>query len=431
MEDVKKAEDASSVIENKLTDKQIKKNLILMILMDSIFSMGAIDLQIVMQPLWKYLHATNTQIGMVGTWSMLSLIPIFLSPYISNKCRYKKLYLFFSHVPYIGTWGIMAFILFKTHSWNISSHTLLFLTIALSVATNVFGGFVNLPHQEYISNCIPMRLRGRLNGIGGTVGGSLSLASSAIGMWVLTVVAKPMAFGYLYLMTWFICQTGYIFALFGKEIPTPIENAPKPYTKEMFVDFWRDKRFLRVLIMWIVLNFFFGSIINTFIIQYGLRDFNLPDATSAAIAMTMQITSTCCGALIGVFVDKIRPKRTAQIVPYWGAFALLPILIFPCKISVFVTMGIFATYNTMLYASYFSLLYGIPKPEHRSGHYTILTFVSMIASNAGLAVMGVLCDKLGYSGTFILVFFVAICIGIFGNKLLSPLSSNPEDYSTV
>ena len=59
-----------------------------------------------------------------------------------------------------------------------------------------------------------------------------------------------------------ICQTGYIFALFGKEIPTPIENAPKPYTKEMFVDFWRDKRFLRVLVMWIVLNFFFGSIIN-------------------------------------------------------------------------------------------------------------------------------------------------------------------------
>ena len=60
-------ESGSVVLGNKhLSADDIRHNMKVLIMLDAIFTMGITDLAIVAAPMWKYLHATNTQIGIVG-----------------------------------------------------------------------------------------------------------------------------------------------------------------------------------------------------------------------------------------------------------------------------------------------------------------------------------------------------------------------------
>lgn len=117
--------------------------------------------------------------------------------------------------------------------------------VAMSAVSGFSVGFVTLPHQEYVAACVPMKYRGRLAGYGWSIGSGLAIISNTLAGWILLRLAKPEAYGYLYVMTWLFCQMGFVLALFGKERPTPVEKSPKPWSKAMIkaAIFWKKWKF--------------------------------------------------------------------------------------------------------------------------------------------------------------------------------------------
>ena len=101
----------------------IRHNMIRIIMLESIFAMGAADLAVVITPIWEFLGASNTLIGFANSLAMTGIIGTFVSPWISVRFRFKKWYLFASHLPYIGMWGIMGLVILFSKQLGMSSAT--------------------------------------------------------------------------------------------------------------------------------------------------------------------------------------------------------------------------------------------------------------------------------------------------------------------
>ncbi len=302
-----------------MSDADIKHNVKVNVLLDAIFFTGVADVALVAAPMYVYLKASDPLIGLMGTLSLVSLIGVFLSPFISRRFPYKKWYLFVSHIPYIGAWGFTGVIILLTGTLGLTHHQILMCVFLLNSMGAFFGGFVSLPHQEFLAACIPMSHRGRYTGYSFSIGGIGSVISSALGGLILLRVAKPMAFGYLYLMVWFICQSGYLMALLARERRTPVEKAPKPWTKGMTNALWQDKHFLRV----VVINIAFALLIETgfyFIPIYGYRALHMIPAMAAIISIIQQVVRIALSSSIGQITDRLSPKR---LVPFWFVVAAL------------------------------------------------------------------------------------------------------------
>ena len=420
----------NQVLERKaLSARDIRHNMIVLILLDSIFVMGASDLQIVTGPLWKYLNASNTLIGLVGSLSILSLIGIVLAPFISLHCRLKKYFLLVTHLPYLGAWGLMGVACLLGERFGISKETLLITIVALNGANMFFAGFVTLPHQEYTAACIPMSHRGRFTGYSQSIGSVLGIASSAIGGVILLKIAAPMSYGWLFVMTWGICQMGYLLALLGREVPTPVEHAPRAWSRGMLQAFWKDKHFLKMILVQSMCIMLFLPTFNLFLAQYGLRDIGMSDATSATMAIVMQFSRIAMAGLVGVFIDRFSPKRILPLLPVLGAVTLLPAILWHSPMGVYVATGLSAVYFVGHYGAFQALQYGLPTPENRAGHYTLAILIGTGVTALGNLAVGALCDHLSYRPAFIVLSILAIVVAVGAHWLLKDLSNNPTDYA--
>lgn len=423
----------------KATDKQedsrlfsktdIKHNMIVLVMLDAIFTMGAADLQIATGPLWKFLHASNTVIGLAGSLAMLGVIGAFFSPFISLKFSIKKWYLLLAHLPYLGAWLLIGLALVFSRQLGLSNPTLLTVVVALTAANFFFGGFVTLPHQEYTAACIPMSHRGRFTGYSQGIGSAAALISSVIGGVILARISKPMAFGYLFLMTWFICQSGYLLALLGREKPTPVEKAPRAWSKDMLIAAWRDKPFLRVILLYMLYTIVFMPVFTTYLGQYGFREIKMADATAATMAIVMQIVRIILGGPIGHFTDKFSPKRALICLPILGCISILPALLLHNQIGVYIATGLSGVYLVAHYAAFWALLYGLPSPENRAGHYTVQILMGYIAMAIGPILIGYLCDKVSYSVTFVIVAVIAFGLSGFAKVMLKGVSTEAKEFS--
>ena len=105
-------------------------------------------------------------------------------------------------------------------------------------------------------HCIPMSHRGRLSGWGNGLGSGLAVISNSIAIYMLYKLREPESYGYLYIMTWIICQAGYIMALFGRETPPPLSKNPRSHgPKTMIKAAIFDKPFMRVIALQAYLRF--------------------------------------------------------------------------------------------------------------------------------------------------------------------------------
>ena len=354
---------------------QLKRNMFYCIMLDVIWTMGWADFSLALQPLLVYLEASNTVIGIVSGATFMGLFGMFVTPWISRRFRYKKWYLIAVNIPYIGAIGAVGLAVVMSHRLNIPDPTVLKLVFWLILLHMFCAGFVALPHQEYVAACIPASHRGRLTGLSISMGSLLAIGSTAIGGVVLLRVAQPMAFGYLFLMTWAICQGGYVFAAFAKERPTPVECAPKPWTRDMLAAVWYDKPYVRYLTAWSAVTLLF-YLVAPFTMVYALRELKLPVAIVAVVALIHQVVRTVLSAPAGAFVDRVGAKR---IMPYWPgglSLGIVAILAFPNQWGLFASTAISAVTVVIASTAYTVLNYGLPSPENRSGHYTIQLILS-------------------------------------------------------
>lgn len=412
-----------------LSAADIRHNMIVLIMLDAIFGMGATDLQIAIGPLWKYLQASNTVIGLVGSLQMTAIFGVVVSPFISLRFRIKKWYLLLTHIPYLAAWGLIGLALLFSKNLGFTDSTLLTIVVVLMGANYFLGGFVTLPHQEYTAACIPMSHRGRFSGYSQGFGAAASLISSAIGYVILRQISKPMAFGYLFLMTWFICQSGYLLALFGREQPTPVEKAPRPWSKKMLQAAWEDKPFLKVMILYCISMIIFASIFSTFIIQYGLRETGMIDASAASIAIIMQLGKILLSGPIGHITDKFSPKRMVPVWPIFACLTILPVLLLRNQLGVYASMAMSGVFAVGSYAAFCALLYGLPKPENRAGHFTIQILATYVSASVGPVIAGAMCDKLSYIVTFAIVAAAGLVLAMVSKAMLTGISTDAEAYS--
>ena len=419
---------AAATEEGGLTPPDVRHNLAVVVMLDAIFTMGAADFVIALQPLLVHLKASNTLIGLVTGASFMTVPGLILSPWISQRFRVKKWYLFIAHLPYLGMFLLIGLALIFSGRLELSDRTLLALVVGLMLANWFFGGFVSLPHQEYIAACVPMSHRGRMTGFSTCIGGGLSIVSAAIGGYVLLKVSKPMAFGYLFLMTWLICQSGYLLALFGRERPVPVEKAPKPWSREMLAALWEDKAYIRVIVV-VFLNFVLQYPAIAFVNIYGFRTLGMIAATAAIIQVITQVFRVGPSPVIGLLTDRLGAKRVYPYCSLFLAAAVLMPLLVANQYGVYISVALSTIYMTLFYAASYPLIFGVPKPEHRSGHFTVQLLTGFIAMALGPILMGRAIDAFSYRPVFVVVLVLALLSFPFARWMFSVLSDDPKAYS--
>lgn len=407
----------------------IRRNMICCILVDAIWSMGYTEFTIASNPLYKYLNLSNSLVGLINGFAFVGLVGVFVSPFITCHFREKKYYLFVTHLPYLGSLGLIGVGLLLSARLSLSPGFLTLMVVILSASSWLFGGFVTLPHWEYSASTIPMSHRGRFYGYSATAGCILGLASNYLALWILGRVEQPRSYGYLFVMTWLICQGGYIAALFAKEKPTPIERAPRPWSRQMVRAVIEDKPYLRVLVLYLVFYTCFSALINNFVPLYGLKTLQMPDTAAATIGFIQKIVSFSLMFFIGHLIDGVGAKRVLNYSSGIIVVALLPLLVFQSGWTVYWCTGIGILFVNLLWAGFMPVFYGLPKPENRAGHFTAQIITWYAGMTLSPILTGVLCDRLGYLPTFTVLCGVAIAGVPLAIYLLAPLGAKAGDYA--
>lgn len=414
---------------DELSEVDVKHNVKVNVFLDAIYAFGAADFALVAGPLYVFLGASNTLIGAINALAILALLGVALSPYITKRFPYKKKYLFVVHLPYIGAYGLIGLGVLLSGTLGWTNQQLLHFVFAMMVLNFLASGFVTLPHQEFLAACIPMRYRGRYTGFSMGLGALGGIVSSAVGGIVLLHLAKPMSFGVLYIMIWFFCQVGYVLCLFAREPRTPVENSPPPFTRAMFVALWQDRKYLRVL----AINFLFFTLVNpaitTFVPIYGYKELGMAPATAAVIILVQQAVRAALSSHVGIFTDRWSPKR---MLPLWflaAGLSLVPLFVLKNAYGVYLSTGLSALCLVGANASFNALIYGLPSPENRSGHFTAQILLRNLSEFVGMLSMGVLCDALGFPVVFGIWIPLSLALFAMAMKLLQPLSTQAKDYA--
>jgi hypothetical protein len=291
----------------------------------------------------------------------------------------------------------------------------------------IAAGFGGLPNQEFFTACIPMRLRGRLAGVSAGLGGLLGLGAAGLAAWVLGIMPQPQAYGVLLVLAWLLCQLADAAVLFAKEPPTPVEASPPPWGKAMWRAFFLDRKFLRVALAVSLISPLLGQL-AVFSSVFAFRELGFKAQMAAWLGMTAAGTRLALSPAAGWLTDAWGARPALLL---WAALAgcgFLLLAMVPASGSVFVAAGIAALAGSGFAGAMNALTSGIPLPQHRAGHFTLLGFCMIAANSAGPLLAGCLFDVLSYQAGFAILAAATAGVFVFSAWLLRDLSVRPEDY---
>ncbi len=408
-----------------LSPAEIRRNFACLVWMGSVFAMGWAEVVVVLQPLLVHYGASNTQIGIVQGVLIATLPGMFLSPWITRRFRHKKIYLFVTDSLYLLPVGIVGLVVWM--GGVVGDTAMVGFIMCLMLAGQIAAGFGGLPNQEFFTACIPMRLRGRLAGVSAGLGGLLGLAGASLAAWILTAMPKPEAYGALLVLAWFLCQLADSAVLLAKEPPTPVENSPKPWSREMWSEFLKDKRFLRVTLAICLISPLMSQL-AVFSSVFAFRDLGFKAQMAAWLGMTAAAARLSLSPAAGWITDSWGARPSLLL---WAAMAGLGFLFLaamPGTISVFAAAGIAAVAWSGFSGAMNALTSGIPRPENRAGHFTLLGFCMITANSAGPVITGRLFDHVSYQTGFAILAAITCGVVAFSHWLLRDLSARAEDY---
>lgn len=384
-----------------LTPETIRHNMKVMIFLEAIYATGFADLQMTLQPLLDYLGASYKVAGFVTGITWPALLGCFLTPYITRRFPYKKwLYVSIS-VAYSLLILLLGVGLVLTPHWHPSARTALIFTVVCFFFYYVIFGFTALPHMEDLANCLPVNYRGRMFGISLTIGSLGSVGIISLSMVLLKVFAEPVNYGYCFLLTSVLWIAGFGFSALAREVPTPVDKSPKPWTGGMLLAFWQDKAYVRFLSVWTLAHLTFVPI-NGMIPFYGFHELKMAAYTAAIIGNIGQIARILGMTPSGFLIDKHTPAR---VLPYTmlaigGGYLICSAMNNPW--GVYISQGVLALAFCVFYACGTVLAVSLPRPEHRAGHLAIQNIITMIFFAVGPMIAGWISD---------LIPFRHVCLG--------------------
>ncbi len=414
-----------SLNQSELSRSEVRRNFACLVWMGSVFAMGWSEVVVVLQPLLVHYGATNVQIGIVQGVLIATLPGMFLSPWITRRFRYKKIYLFVTDSLYLLPVGIVGAVVWAGGAGG--NEAMVGFIVLMMLLGQIAAGFGGLPNQEFFTACIPMRLRGRLAGVSAGLGGVLGLAAGGIAAWILGVMPKPQAFGALLVLAWLLCQLADAAVLLAKEPPTPVEASPQPWGREMWRAFLRDRKFLRLALVVCMISPLLGQL-AVFSSVFAFRDLGFKPQMAAWLGMTASGARLALSPAAGWLTDGWGARRSLLL---WSAVAgggFLLLAAFPVTASVFAAAGIAAVAFSGFSGAMNALTSGIPRPENRAGHFTLLGFCMIGANSVGPLFTGWLFDTVSYRSGFAVLAAATIAVTVLGGWLLRDLSARAEDY---
>jgi MFS family permease len=409
-----------------MSPRDVRRNFVCLAWMGSVFAMGWSEVVVVLQPLLVHYGASNTQIGIVQGVLIATLPGMFFSPWITRRFPYKKVYLFVTDSLYLLPVGIVGAAVWAGGAGG--DETMVNFIVLMMLLGQIAAGFGGLPNQEFFTACIPMRLRGRLAGVSAGLGGVLGLGATGVAAWILDAMPKPQAYGALLVLAWLLCQLADSAVLLARESPTPVEASPRPWSGEMWRAFFHDAKFLRVALAVCLISPLLAQL-AVFSSVFAFRDLGFKAQMAAWLGMTAAGARLVLSPAGGWLTDAWGARRALLL---WAALAgggFLLLALFPGAASVFAAAGIAAVAGSGFSGAMNALTSGIPRPEHRAGHFTLLGFCMIAANSAGPLLAGWLFDRLSYREGFALLAAATAAVTAACAWLLRDLSPRAGDYS--
>ena len=405
--------------------REVRRNFACLVWVGSVFAMGWAEVVAVLQPLLVHYGATNVQIGLVQGVLIATLPGMFLSPWITRRFRFKKIYLYVADTLYLLPIGLVGLAAWAGVTTN--GQTMVGLIVAMMCLGQVAAGFGGLPNQEFFAACIPMRLRGRLAGVSAGLGGLLGIAGAGIAAWLLVILPKPRGYGALLVLAWLLCQIADSAILFAKEPPTPVERSPSPWGKKMWLAFFQDSKFLRLALVICLISPLLGQL-AVFASVFAFRELKFEAQMAAWIAMSAAVARLTLSPAAGWITDRWGARNSLLFWPALSAAGFFPLAAFPGVVTVFAATALAAVAWSGFSGAMNALTCGIPKPENRAGHFTLLGFCMIGANSAAPIAVGWMFDHLAYRPGFALLGAAALAACALGVLLLRDLSHRAEDY---
>jgi MFS transporter, putative signal transducer len=412
--------------EDELNPRDVRRNFLCLVWMGSVFAMGWSEVVVVLQPLLVHYGASNTQIGIVQGVLIATLPGMFLSPWITRRFRRKKIYLFVTDSLYLLPVGIVGAAVWAGGVGG--NAAMVGFIVLMMLLGQIAAGFGGLPNQEFFTACIPMRMRGRLAGVSAGLGGVLGLGATGVAAWVLEAMPKPQAYGALLVLAWLLCQLADSAVLLAKEPPTPVEDSPRPWGREMWRAFLHDEKFLRVALAVCLVSPLMAQL-AIFSSVFAFRDLGFKAQMAAWLGMTAAGARLALSPAGGWLTDAWGARRALMLWAGLAGFGFFLLALFPGTGSVFAAAGIAAVAGSGFSGAMNALTSGIPQPEHRAGHFTLLGFCMIAANSIGPLLAGRLFDAVSYRSGFAILAVATMAATVFSVWLLRGLSARAEDYS--
>jgi len=408
-----------------LEPRDVRRNFACLVWVGSVFAMGWAEVVVVLQPLLVHYGATNTQIGLVQGVLVATLPGMFLSPWITRRFRRKKLYLYVADTLYLLPVGLVGAAVWLGVSTN--GAAMVAFIVGMMCAGQVAAGFGGLPNQEFFAACIPMRLRGRLAGVSAGLGGLLGIAGAALAAWLLAVLPKPQGYGALLVLAWFLCQMADTAILFAKEPPTPVERSPLPWGKTMWKAFFEDTKFLKLVLVVCLVSPLVGQL-PVFASVYAFRELKFEAQMAAGLGLAASIARLTLSPAAGWITDRWGARNSLLFWPALAAAAFFPLALLPGTTTVMMATAVAAVAWSGFSGAMNALTCGIPSPENRAGHFTLLGFCMIAANSAGPVLVGWMFDHVTYRSGFAVLGGLGLVVTVLGFFLLRDMSSRAEDY---
>ena len=321
--------DDSRVTDSELTVEGLPRkfqtrNFVLLVMHGAIFNIGWAMPGVVRDPFLNWLRVKNSTIGLIGSFSCLSIVGLLFAPLISRYFRRKKVFSFFMSMPYylsascVGT-AILLAMYTDTYSW------LKGVVIFFFMCWPFAAGWGGVPSQEYIANCISKERVGAFIGTSSAIGPFLGLLGSAIMTAMLKFMGVPFRYAAAFMLAYLFAQSGAITILFAHETP-----APSPPREA----FWRpgleavtkDRVFRRMLLAMIVMIALL-SLPRTFIPYLAIREWGFGDWV-AGVYITVSLAGISAGAFLATWLgQRVGYGRVVKIAIIVLIISFIPLII--------------------------------------------------------------------------------------------------------
>jgi len=282
------------------------------------------------------------------------------------------------------------------------------IILAIYIVKTVSSGLVALPWQELIATVIPVSHRGRYWGFALIFGKLMGLVGSAVTGYLLTSIAYPLNYAYMFFIGFAAVMVSYLFLRMN--IEPEVDRTKSTVIKDL--NTWgkmkkilaEDKNFRVYLINRGFV--FLGWMGMGFITVYGIQKYHLPLSSSAIFTGLMFFCQIVGYSIWGTLGDRVGYKPVIESSNVIFMLGLIILISVQSLWGVYVAFGVISFAHSGEYIADQNIAMEFGKEDDRP------TYIGMSKTLTGPVLLvapilaGVLVELFGYNLMFLISLFV-------------------------